>query len=85
MKKYYEQSEMNRECECELREWIDSFITGDDGISLYISVNLAHLSIDVLREFRDRVDWRPIWSRLTEKEQKEFNNDFKDKEKYGIK
>ena len=85
MKKYYEQSEMNRDCECELREWIDSFITGDVGISLFISVNLAHLSIDVLREFRDRVDWRPIWSRLTEKEQQEFKDDFKDKEKYGIK
>ena len=85
MKKYYEQSELNRDCECHLRENIDSFATGDVGLSLYISVNLDHLSIDVLREFRDRVSWRSIWSRLTEKEQKEFNNDFKDKEKYGIK
>lgn len=85
MKRYYEQSEMNRDCECHLREWIDSFATGDVGLSLYISVNLDHLSIDVLREFRNKVSWRSIWSRLTEKEQKEFNNDFKDKEKYGIK
>lgn len=75
---------MNRDCECHLREWIDSFATGDVGLSLFISVNLDHLSVDVLREFRDRVGWRSIWSRLTEREQKEFNNDFKDKEKYGI-
>ena len=85
MKKYYEQSEMNRDCECHLREWIDNFATGEVGISLFISVNLAHLSIDILREFRDKVSWRSIWSRLTEKEQQEFKDDFKDKEKYGIK
>lgn len=85
MKKYYEQSEMNRDCECHLREWIDNFATGEVGISLFISVNLAHLSIDILREFRNRVSWRSIWSRLTEKEQQEFKDDFKDKEKYGIK
>ena len=85
MKKYYEQSELNRECECHLRESINDFATGDVGVGLFISVNLAHLSIDVLREFRDRVSWRSIWSRLTEKEQKEFKDDFKDKENYGIK
>ena len=85
MKKYCEQSEMNRDCECHLREWIDDFVTGDVGVSLFISVNLAHLSIDILREFRDKVSWRSIWSRLTEKEQQEFKDDFKDKEKYGIK